>query len=371
MSQENGFYTKLEQSILKDGFRNPIVATYYMKKMICNYGGSRLWLAQAHNLKIPCIVADYDNAFPDAIVVEPFIDNLRVYFKDQPYRIAINKQGVRVFKANHYHLENEVIQVNDQSDPINIDKQDTQVDKKNLESDVMYNVVCVKWGTKYGPEYVNILKAMVDRNLSFPHKFFCFTENTDGLRNDIEILDIDTKLNGWWNKLLLFQKEIPGLVGKTLYLDLDVVIVNPIDELFKFKEDFVIIEDWMYKVKNRRPRPIVYNSSVFVYTVGQQHHVWDNFDKDRKTVLATNPGDQDYITKQIPNAKGFPDGWCRSFKWGYHFSELAYDFSKGFHDETKIVVFHGSPNPPEALVGNKNRQGRYPASPWIGKYWKE
>ena len=49
----------------------------------------------------------------------------------------------------------------------------------------MINIVCVKWGTKYGPEYVNVLRAMIKRNLSLPHRFICFTDNKTGLNADI------------------------------------------------------------------------------------------------------------------------------------------------------------------------------------------
>ena len=38
-------------------------------------------------------------------------------------------------------------------------------------------VVCVKWGTKYGMDYLNNLYAAVRRNLSIPHKFYCLTDD--------------------------------------------------------------------------------------------------------------------------------------------------------------------------------------------------
>ena len=46
-------------------------------------------------------------------------------------------------------------------------------------------VVCVKYGTKYGPEYVNKLYNGVKRNLSLPHEFACFTEDGEGLDQNI------------------------------------------------------------------------------------------------------------------------------------------------------------------------------------------
>ena len=43
------------------------------------------------------------------------------------------------------------------------------------------NVVCMKWGTMYGPEYVNNLYHMVKRNLTPPFRFVCFTDNGEGI----------------------------------------------------------------------------------------------------------------------------------------------------------------------------------------------
>lgn len=232
----------------------------------------------------------------------------------------------------------------------------------------MYNVVCIKWGSKYGPEFVNILQAMVKRNLSFPHRFVCFTEDSTGLRDDIEVMPLTEDLVGWWHKLTLFKSTLFDLTGRTLYLDLDVVIVNSLDPMFEREDKFSIISDWMYSRRNIGAKnKIVYNSSVFMYDIGAHEHVWNEFAKNTTMSIRMFPGDQDWITKHLPDASIWPDGWCRSFKWGYHFKEMEYDFSAGFLDETKIVVFHGNPNPPNAIPGWQ----RYPPSPWIKEYWKE
>ena len=46
-------------------------------------------------------------------------------------------------------------------------------------------IVCVKYGTKYGADYVNKLYRGVQRNLTLPHKFVCFTENPEGLEEGV------------------------------------------------------------------------------------------------------------------------------------------------------------------------------------------
>jgi hypothetical protein len=92
----------------------------------------------------------------------------------------------------------------------------------------------MKWGDKYGPAYVNRLYGMVARNLSRPFRFVCFTDNGEGVRPEVEIqplpsLDLPSGLpERGWMKLATFQPELGDLKGQTLFLDLDVVIVDSI-----------------------------------------------------------------------------------------------------------------------------------------------
>ncbi len=52
------------------------------------------------------------------------------------------------------------------------------------------NVICIKWGTLFGPEYVNRLYSGARRNLSRPVRFFCMTEHGGGIHPDVEILPL-------------------------------------------------------------------------------------------------------------------------------------------------------------------------------------
>lgn len=51
-------------------------------------------------------------------------------------------------------------------------------------SDTNY-IICMKWGTKYGPEYVNRLYNMVARNLTLPFTFACLTDDSSGIRDEV------------------------------------------------------------------------------------------------------------------------------------------------------------------------------------------
>ena len=99
----------------------------------------------------------------------------------------------------------------------------------------MLNFVCIYYGNKYSFPYVKNLHNMVERNLTTPHKFICFTDNTViAQRKEFRSTNIEFRqfkrhdFNGWFNKLQLFSPD-SNLDGNTLYMDLDVVIMKNIE----------------------------------------------------------------------------------------------------------------------------------------------
>ena len=52
---------------------------------------------------------------------------------------------------------------------------DIQQDSATHEDNI---ILCMKWGTKYGAEYVNRLYNMVKRHLTLPFKMVCLTDRT-------------------------------------------------------------------------------------------------------------------------------------------------------------------------------------------------
>lgn len=67
------------------------------------------------------------------------------------------------------------------------------------------HVICVKYGTLYGPEYANKLYHGVETFLTIPHDFICFTDNPAGLEPNIIVVPIDGKYKGWWSKANIFN----------------------------------------------------------------------------------------------------------------------------------------------------------------------
>ncbi|PKM11318.1 MAG: glycosyltransferase [Gammaproteobacteria bacterium HGW-Gammaproteobacteria-3] len=236
----------------------------------------------------------------------------------------------------------------------------------------MVNVICIKWGSLYGPEFVNKLYAMVKRNLSLEFRFVCMTDNAGGIDDAIETLPIpeigmpEGKPESGWKKLTVLSPEISDLSGKTLFLDLDVVIVDAIDELFAYADSFTIIENWTQKGRG------IGNSSVFCYDIGRHADVLDYYKAHKDEVLAQYGNEQIYLSKKVGAIKYWPQQWCRSFKFhAIPRGILRYFLPPTIPSCCKILVFHGHPNPDQALVGNYGgRLLKYfkPAA-WIEKYW--
>ena len=67
------------------------------------------------------------------------------------------------------------------------------------------HVLCMKWGTKYGPHYVNNLYAMARRHLRGDFRFICLTDNTEGIRAEVECFPIPR---------LDIRPEAAGVVGQ-------------------------------------------------------------------------------------------------------------------------------------------------------------
>ena len=222
------------------------------------------------------------------------------------------------------------------------------------------NFVCVLWGNKYSHEYVQKLYNMVQRNTTLHHRFICFTDHVKLpklVEGDIEVRPLPFHdYQTWWNKLQLFSPEA-NLVGQTLYMDLDVVILENIDDMFTHGEPdtFSIINNFNLSTK-------IFNSSIMKFNNKTATNIiWNPWLQNRKE-LQRMPGDQDVISKLAsnnPKFRIFPDEWTFSTKWfsrqkpRFHKTEWTFERGTG-----KVAVFHGKPDPHEC------------DQEWVKNHWK-
>ena len=230
-------------------------------------------------------------------------------------------------------------------------------------------ILCLKHGTKYSADYVNKLYNMVQRHCTLDYEFVCLTENSKDLHPNIKVIPLPGHLSGWWCKPYMFSKDLP-LKGIVLYIDLDVVISSNIDKLFTWQPNrWCTIRDF---TRAMRPKWERYNSSIVKFKVGELHHVWENYNKDRIDIEKRLHGDQDWLWEATRDQQAmlYPDSWILSWKWEVR-KNRAYaagglrghrKFKEIEHCKPRveccICVFHGDPNPANCL------------DPWVVDNWK-
>lgn len=244
-------------------------------------------------------------------------------------------------------------------------------------------VVCFKWGTMYGPEYVNTLYAMVRRNVEGAFRFVCLTDDSNGLRDEIDAQPLpDFPEPPWeyarycsaWRKLALFDASRLGLSGRILFLDLDVVVMGSLMPFFDTNGHFKMIENWYQPGKGQ--------ASAMCFDGDTMKPLLARYLDNPIAVLDRFQTEQEYISESVDRSTAFFEArLAKSFKKHVmhqgvaRFSSKAYDIPKGAH----LLVFHGRPNPPDAITGDWGKEmnalkrwwkGLKP-SPWIADYWRQ
>ena len=236
------------------------------------------------------------------------------------------------------------------------------------------NIICMKWGEKYDSSYVNKLFNMVSRNLDRNFRFICLTDDNSGFLSSIESFDLP-KLNlpdgipeRGWTKLVTFSENLFDIQGQSLFLDLDLIIVNRIDELFELEGDFFIIKDFIRKDSTG-------NSSVYRFEMGKFFDVLEYFQQNFIEIQSKFRNEQEYLSDYMKNNHSlnyWPIEWCQSFKKNC----VQKGFKQFFYppllpQEAKIIIFHGKPNPPDALKGKSGKWYRKVLpTDWVADHWR-
>ena len=236
-------------------------------------------------------------------------------------------------------------------------------------------VLCMKWGTKYGPDYVNRLYGMVARHLKRPFRFVCLTDEAAGVRAEVTCAPtpalprIAQPKERGWSKIASFSPQLEGLLGDmVLYLDLDVVVMGPLDPLLEHPGAFPMIRDWYHPVR------LVGNSSVYRYRPAERYALFDAFCADADAIVTRIRNEQEFLSEYL-EARGelsfWPRAWCQSFRvsclapW-----PLRAWLTPRPPEDCRVLIFHGEPKPPQALIGRPGLFRTFRPSPWIAPYWQ-
>jgi hypothetical protein len=196
----------------------------------------------------------------------------------------------------------------------------------------MNNIVCIKWGKLYSSEDVNMLEYMLKKNTTQPFKLYCLTDDFFNINRSIEIISFpkNNDLQGHWNKMYLFNKEIIGLNNFT-YLDLDIVIQKNIDELFTYNKRLTLIKAWW---KNSEVWKNSYNSSVMSIDTTRDSYIWERFSESPDYHMCKNMGDDDFLFNNF-EFDHYQQDWFYSRVYGEEKTKTRY-----YKPEKKICLLN-------------------------------
>jgi hypothetical protein len=220
----------------------------------------------------------------------------------------------------------------------------------------MKQIICMKWGDKYGPDYVNKIYGMVARNITPPFRLICLTDDPTGIRKEVIChpipplgCEIPKDVPGKWPKQILWSKELAGLQGNALFLDLDIVITGNLDDFFTWgsPQDVILARNWV------RPHERLGQSSVFRFPIGRHAYLLDQLRADPEAITRKYQYEQRYITRNIEGGIRFwPRGWVSHFRLGCLGPwPLRYLRPARLPPKARIVIFPGNPDPSDVIVG--------------------
>ena len=221
----------------------------------------------------------------------------------------------------------------------------------------MKQVICISWGTKYGPLFINRLYGMVARNITPPFSFTCFTDSFEGIRPEVRCeplppigVDMPTGTMGKWPKSRLWGPSLADLAGPVLFMDLDVVVTGSLDDFFNYGEP----EDVILARNQTTPFERLGQTSVFRFPVGKLLPLQEKFQADPQGVANKYQFEQRFVTRNMPGGvKLFPRAWVAHFRqdcvWPF---PLNYALPARLPRGARIVIFPGGVHPTHAIAGH-------------------
>jgi len=160
---------------------------------------------------------------------------------------------------------------------------------------------CLKWGSKYGPDYVNNLQDMLGEDI------ICITEDPTGL--NCETIPLPKTSTKWWNKMVLFNEEF--IKGPGVFYDLDIAIKNKVDwfkpdEYMKFLyTDWIDLKQLKDITVSKNHQYCSINSSIICWDENtKRQEIFDYYIKHKEKIEFTFSGIDTFIEHR------FPDKYC-------------------------------------------------------------
>ena len=209
--------------------------------------------------------------------------------------------------------------------------------------------ICLKWGTKYGPEYVNRLHNSLKKTYSGPFELYCYTDDPTGV--ECECLDIH-QLPNFDSKVFTVCKldlfnDLP-FEGPYALLDLDILILRDLKTYFdayNFEEPRFIKCLWQEpdRLYESYYRGDCYVNSSFVTWDGDQlKWLKEKYDDNKEVALYKIKSFDKFIFYSSRKQVNFhPSGVVYAYSFGSEWPDVTPEL---YRPEYYISIFNTSHN---------------------------
>lgn len=211
----------------------------------------------------------------------------------------------------------------------------------------MIHITTWLWGTKYGPEYIQRLRAGVTRHMTQEHRFLVCNPT----RADLPL----THIPGCFARLRAFDPAWQARQGikpgeRIVCLDLDLIVTGGLDAVFDRDEPFVILQG----ANSANPCP--YNGSVWQLRAGYRPDVWFDFSLASAAEMPffEFPEDQAWFHHKMPGAAG----WRAGQDGVYAMGKPGWPKGTALPPDARIVAFPGRRDP-----------SQFTHLDWVKRHW--
>jgi hypothetical protein len=244
-----------------------------------------------------------------------------------------------------------------------------------------YVILTMKWGKLYPATYVNVLYSAVTEHLPEPFRFVCMTDDPEGLAPGIEVFPIPEFglapmqwQVGGWPKIGVFQRDLYGLEGRALFIDLDMMILDDLTPFFDHPAPFIATDmgpNWQ-PVPGTGPKEP--GTCLFAFTLGAEAQIYERFNEDLMGNVHRFGLEQNCVAAYASSMECWDPNWVISFK--RHLRPPALTGMvlpvRRPRPGTKVLAFHGRPRPLDLVRpgwwGELPNFGRGPVG-WMRDYW--
>lgn len=228
------------------------------------------------------------------------------------------------------------------STPVKV-KVKNDIKKKRLNDTVNLALVLRTGGDTYDYRYVNAVAENVRNHSNSKLVISCLTNDSTGIDPSLvdEIIPLQHNYPGWWSKVELFRPNIFSC-KQVLYMDLDTVVVDNIDDILHFRSDFAGIRDMFHKT--------FLQTGVMSWNPELNTHLYTNFVPRAQAVMNNYPqGDASWIRENSLKYDYLCDKFPRKIvSYKAHCLQKDRNVCK-IPQNASIVCFHGKPRPHTVL----------------------